>query len=680
MTTHANLNEAHELTLDKMRDDFSALHDARATIIALSRWFGSLTDELGAEISPEQLSVERLTSETNNPVAWCLAEGFAIDPSIEADLISARVAGGGGEVRLAQVTLYALGRAAMRSVLDRPAGSAGLTRAFGWFGTLAGAYICYQGARDEFLEEPTLMPDVREEVLMEAKRFGTDPTIAAEGIDRVRSAQTISAAGEAKSLEAAVHWRNTDVLIHFTFGEVISLVSERDPELAANLLEFIGNPTLLSLALARQSEVDSLLKLFRHTRLAFDHSGSWTGGFVARIVVHSIEERLIERIRRRLHSDIFANIPSLPELADSVREIDDIAAAFHEREDGPRLAVEWIAHLVASMLNALATSFGDSGSRILRALPYQTLLEIVSIRFGSESWADPQVVWNMFKGGDHSLMDQAVPAKVPNIPEWYDLNSARDHLIPAAVAIVLMRRNGHSASEKAGKLYVWIRLALKDLEQEPRLAAVLARNHGGLARILGWPCSLISNPAEGFRALWHDAVWARTRARFTPLEKAFDIIRCCAAHAHIGIQLLDVVGTGEHTNDPDNTTVCLTLLRVVADVLDELRYGVPEVGLDRWSTLVGTLAAVATRIGLLRDEPARQALLGRYLGDDDALAAAAVNMMANGVTAKDVSRAIRSLQADPADLFVRWLRWNERFAYDRNGKLNDFASKLSALS
>jgi hypothetical protein len=122
--------------------------------------------------------------------------------------------------------------------------------------------------------------------------------------------------------------------------------------------------------------------------------------------------------------------------------------------------------------------------------------------------------------------------------------------------------------------------------------------------------------------------WQLTRARFSKLEEAADVLQPCVALIHVGFHMLEF-------SVVNNAGDAAALASLLADAIDEVRYTRPEIGIVEWSTIVGKLAGVMAASGLLKTGGCER-LLARYDGDDASLAAAVVNAAANGVPASEV--------------------------------------------
>ena len=130
---------------------------------------------------------------------------------------------------------------------------------------------------------------------------------------------------------------------------------------------------------------------------------------------------------------------------------------------------------------------------------------------------------------------------------------------------------------------------------------------------------------------------------------------------------------------PNNTANAPALASLLADAIDEVRYTLPAIGMLQLATMVGKLAGLMAASGLLKTGGCER-LLSRYDGDDDSLAAAAVNAAANGVSASEVRQALASIGVSARDLAGRWETWNARRARDESGRPTNFLALLLAIS
>ena len=254
------------------------------------------------------------------------------------------------------------------------------------------------------------------------------------------------------------------------------------------------------------------------------------------------------------------------------------------------------------------------------------------------------------------------------LPLWRDWLGQRNSLAPIAVAVHLW----DAAVSPASWLAAWVRLLCRDLEDQPVTHQLTEAGPSQASAYLAWPLVHSGLPSERFDELWSDAGWQLTRARFSKLEQAADAVRPCVAIIRVGLRMLEWSTLGS-ANDAG------ALASSLADAIDEVRYTLPEMGLSEWSSLVGKLAGVMAATGHLKDGGCEQ-LLTRYDGDDDSLAAAAVNAAANGVPAWEVRKALTAIGEDASKLAERWATWNQRLAKDERGQPGTFFVHLLAIS
>jgi hypothetical protein len=582
---------------------------------------------------------------------------------------------------LSAVTLYVLGRATMESAITEPRGTGGLTLAYNWFEEIDGAYFSYGGADDRLLDSDTLPEPVLDEMRNEAQRFGKEPQRAAYLFDHARSSEAIRRAAESESLEAAVNRHVTEARVDLPFGRIVLVVSGKWPALGAELLSALANPVLIAAALADRSLIaaELLASLLQHAPPAFDESGSWSGSFVVRLLLHAFEIWCIELIRNEVMGSGDVTKVDVADLSHLVSmEVTEILRVSIERSDGTRLLLEWLAHLVKSMLSSLTAPWADRRSNVIRSAPVQALTEAVAAGLRGTPLSEPQSVWDLFGGSSVVLgVDRANPkVSRQDLPRWDDFRGEGDAMVPIAVSVLLARDDGR-ISDCARQLVTWIRLAFMWLEDEPdlHLHTLVERSSGELQRILAFPLSKVPQPDAALSSLWEDANWRRTRARFGAPEASAKLIQSCAAVVHLGVHLIRWLPAGSDTAQ-DAKDVASRL----ADMIDEARYTLPELGLASWSEMVGTLAGAMAVHKLLEDGASCHAFLSRYVGDDDALAAAVVGALANGASRSNLASGLRDNGEDPSDLKERWMRWNDRFARDGQGALSPFASRLAEIA
>ncbi len=658
---------------DSLREQLQRSPQLEGAIESLSMWFDLLRrSPYNAENADERLRAA-FASETDNPVAWCAAATAYLPPEVETSLSS--VMGPDALLNILDSLLeYVLGRACMRCLMARPSDTSGLSLAYGLLWPTVRDGISYAGADDELLERLGVMDDARAEIVAEARRLGENPGVVVGSFGRDRTAQAIQNASTPESLEACTNWQIRDLPINLHFGRIIQAIGSADAPFAAILLETIRNPALVASVLGRPDilSIQASANLLRSVGPIFGPDDRWTRGTTAWMVLLDIEAKLSAPLQEQARA-VRLGAPRPPDPGGIVKqeELDVVAEALLARADGPRLALEWLAHLLWSVL--LQSPPSGAGGDTLSDLDHRAvLLNALAARFRQKDWANTLRVWMLF-GGSPLVAGANGPRRVAQeapllLPLWRDWLGRPNALVPVAVAVQLC----DDALPVPTWLPEWVTMLCRDLEGYSFTLQLADTGPAPAAGYLAWPLVRSSAPSERFKLLWSDATWQLTRARFSKLEDAADRVRPCAAIIRIGLRMLEwaaLVGA----EDPDELAWSL------ADAIDEVRYTLPEIGLAEWSTLVGILAGSMAGAGLLKDGGCRR-LLARYVGDDNSLAAAAVNAVANGMTAWEVRQALASIGEDVGDLTVRWETWNERFARDGSGKPSAFLGQLLAVS
>lgn len=657
---------------DDLREQLQRIPRHEEAIGNLSKWFEVLRGPLYEAQNTDERLQAALASETDNPVVWCFGVPAYLPPELKA-LLSDRISPDAPAEILDPLIRYALGRACMKSMMLRPSDTAGLSLAYGLLWPLAHDGIAYAGADDELLHQLVAATEARVEIEAEARRLGENPIGAARRFDRDRTAQAIQQASSPESLEACTHWQIRGLHLDLHFGRVIQVIGSSDTALAAKLLDTIGNAALVATVMRGSGILDIPAKanLLRSVSPVFDLKNCWTGRTTAWIILLDIEERLSEPLQEQVR--VVRSGGTHPPAPGAIveQEVAVAAEALLSRPDGARLALEWLAHLLWSTL-LLRTPATRAGGDNLSALePLSVLLQALGAHFGREDWANPLRVWALF-GGSPLVTDvsnsyrpaQELPLL---LPLWRDWLGQPNTFGPIAVAVYLWDYTVSSP----GWLAKWIRLLCQDLEGHPAMLQLVEAEPSQAARYLAWPLVRSGRPSERFGELWSDAGRQLTRARFAKIEKAADAVQPCVALIRVGLHMLE----WSTLNSVDDAGGFASLL---ADAVDEVRYTLPEIGIAQWSTMAGKLAGVMAAIGLLKDGGCER-LLARYDGDDDSLAAAAINAAANGVPAWEVRQALASIGVEAGELAERWETWNARFARDEGGRPSNYLAQLLAI-
>jgi hypothetical protein len=550
---------------------------------------------------------------------------------------------------------YCLGRGAMRAAMRHPEGSHGLADAYRLVSSHVWHAFSREGADDELAEKIDEARAAAAEVCAEAKRLGDDPGIAADFVDRERTRQAIARASAPVSLEACSNWLVRDLPVDHAFMRVLQIVAQGNPERAANLLGEIANPALVAAALHGDQSLNfgSLSGLLPYLPPIFA-AGSRTGSTAAWMLLLEAEDRLLAEIRPQTSASLSAVTGGDKDCVET--SVKAICEGLARREDGPRLAAEWLAHLLWPIVLQFSTGFRNPGGLECR----ETLLAIVSGQFRQRGWTEPARLRSLFGGSpviEAAAADKPTAGVVPGtLPVWMDNQGKPSALIPLAVAAL----QWDVQAADAGWFTDWMRAVCRHLPGDPALAPLADVGASRIALILARPMIRLPDPAALFATLWEDVAPIRLRARFTDLLEGKDGIQTCHAIVRLGLAALascvQVAGA-----DPS------CLLAQLADAVDEIRYCLPGAGLGHEGDLVAALTSSAAA-ALLLDEERLEWLFWRYDGDDECLAAAAANALANGMPPDTLRRALALIGEDPDGLLARWKAWNERRITDSRGK------------
>lgn len=552
---------------------------------------------------------------------------------------------------------YCLGRAATRAALRHPAGSRGLADAYslaprGWHS------FSWEGADDELATGLADAPMAVAEVDAEASRLGDDPGQAADFVDRARTMAAIARASEPISLEACAHWLVRDLSIDGAFMRVVQVIASHNPAHGGPLLARMANPALVAAAMRGDLlDFSALAELLPHLPATFA-AGGQLGHTAAWMLLLEAEDRLL----RTLHPQVFGAAPPIGAVEaeerrrQATRDVDAMCVGLEARADGPRLAAEWLAHLLWPIIQEHVIGNRNPGGVPIREI----LFSIASELFRERGWTSPARLWSLFGGVafPRDAASAAAPGDHPqtDLPAWRDNSGKGSRLMPLAVAA----HQWDGAADTATWLASWTRSASRHLHGDPALHTLAREDPQRLAAILARPIACSPDAAAHFGACWQDAAPVRLRARFKDLIEGGDDIQACRAIIKLGLSTLARSG---HVSGGDHSGT----LALLADAVDELRYCLPTMGFGDESGLAGGLVSALAAAGLL-DIELLSGLLRRYDGDDESLAAAVASSLANGMAAVEVREALCAMGDDGDGLVARWKSWNGHRTVDAGGK------------
>jgi hypothetical protein len=565
-----------------------------------------------------------------------------------------------------------LGRAAMEAALSEPLGTAGLTLPYRVVANLEQLGIGFVGADDVLVKSNVRAnAEALQEIDREIAQIAQDPAGAARGYDRDHVLASVRMWRDALGVEQAVNTPAHEILVNiFPLSRVLVTIARNAPEIVSFRLEAFGNPGLTRVVLDQVESQSTILSLLEHAPTVFDSSGSWNHRCVARLLLDAFESRHLDSLRNipcdGPQHDV-ATVQSEEELQKNLAALNDVLS---KRTDGPRLAIEWLAHLFRQSVVREPTEVarGKPSERFHRML---FLLNAVIGQFGKEGWAEPVSIWSLFGKDPGAFPGRGQPDSELDLATWCDMIGQEDAVAAFAAAALLVRAQPPCESRIA-QLIPWLAALVGRLENEPELLWLSSYPSSILLSVLAWPVSCTDDPAVWIASAWKNAQEDRLRARFYRTDNGPVVRRShgapdpvvekmhyCSAIIDIGSYVLRELSTRS-----DRDTIASRLADLLQDMIDEFRYCFPPILVERDSRLVGALSVGAVVAGLLRDVESIASFVSRYRGDDDALVAVVANAAANGVPPKTIAAGMTTAGVDFRGLPDRWLTWKRKQSHE----------------
>jgi hypothetical protein len=647
------------------RSEFACTPAADTSIRALSAWISWLRTfrpeclENGSQF----LATVRDGTEAN-PLNWCDARNLVLAPNLRAELTAA-------SSDLSPFAAYALGRAAMSAVLSEPAGTGGLTLAYRMVDRLDQLGIGFAGCNDALSESSIkALPNALDEIDREIARLADDPISTARSFDREAAFGAVRMWQEAAGIEQVLDWRINEVPVElFSFANVLLSISRSAPEEVGCRIEGLRHPCLIKHVLDMADQA-TILKLLEHTPAAFDGNYHWLRRSAARLALDAFEAHCIESIvvlRSRASDEKVAEENAAIEMRECLVAVGEVLS---KRSDGPRLTLEWLAHL----LNESVGRESSESSRIKQSDRFRILLLLLNTaidRFTSEAWAEPREMWCLY-GADRAAFSSEELAKSNCvIPVWRNGIGRADAVTPVAVA-ALITRSAAAQKSRVSEISPWLAAIFNRLEHEPALLWLSSLPSSILFDVLAWPMGYSDDPAKWLATTWGAASSARLSSRFNRVEDKIasrglrwdnDLVARkmdrCSAIIELGSWILRWISSRENRE-----TIAPPLAQLLQDLVDEYRYCVPPLHVNRDSRLVAMLSVGMAVAGLLVDADSYARFVSRYVGDDDALVAAVSNTAANGVPTEVITAGLKNAGVGIHDLRDRWIAWQKKLSHE----------------
>jgi hypothetical protein len=317
-------------------------------------------------------------------------------------------------------------------------------------------------------------------------------------------------------------------------------------------------------------------------------------------------------------------------------------------DGGQILLMRWAAHLIMETTNTESAVHHRHRRGNAEQYYYAVLNGLIDSVNGQE-WATVGAVRRNFPGKNVSLGTAVV-----NIPVWIDWLGRVDHTVPLACAVAFQLFEGASHVYDP-ELAQWLVSVAASLRDTPSVQYLAAENACLLTRLIGWPLFIDPNRREQLQEIWQQLALTRVEARFRHDYDSTSATEVCASVSNIALQAM----TWGATFPPDES-LAVSYAATVAEIVDELRYFVPSVGLKSWSVTVSRMVSVMAATGRLEPQGALPWILSRYVGDVDTLAVASASILANGIAAESVAAAITSIGVSPQKMTHDYCAWQVR--------------------
>lgn len=657
----------HQARFQADADSISTLVNADAnassSTVSLAQWAALAMVDPGAHDEPEETLLKWLgPGSPNRPVEWCGKRRLPLGPKLSDEL--KRLASSGRAEDLGREPSFVLGAALMEAALNDPRGSEGLTLPLKMAGHL-GNGMAWVGAEQRLSKfAATQHPAIVSEIDSEIARWAANPLGQKRVLDTRFIQGDLEAWKTAVGLEQALGSGHSDGMLHTDLATVLMAIARTAPDFVAIRLDKLAHPTVVKAVLDHRFKTDEtvLLALLRAAPTIADSEGTWNHRFAARLIVDELEDRCEQvlsedaRVRRvnglppPTHEDVGSLVGQLVPL------MMDVLLA---RPDCSLLVSEWLAHLVAAYVGRAYHQTGNQLDMQLSAA--MVFLDQVGKSCASSTWAQPWALWKQFGGDPGAVLvsetgkDTTEDRKLEQLahPAWINGRGQRDCVTPVLVAVQFATDQKTRAQDD---LVRWMETIVVGLQGEPYLFQLGRQQSALIAAYLAWPLGKVNSPSSHMADLWDRLTKTRLLAKSSPTQESTDYVDCCTAVAMIGIA---AILANKDAALPEQ----MYLAHLVSNIVDEIRFSLPGVGLNSWGTLSGRLAATMADSGLLtRNVDAMEDVLERYLGDDEGLVYVLVNIARDPVDRHEVGQVLNNLGVELQELTDRWLLWNRREA------------------
>jgi hypothetical protein len=611
--------------------------DWLAVVAQLAAWMTWL-DEQPLTTNRRDQILEALASDDRSFGAWCTANGHEIPAALQSLL--ALTGDDDQRKTLSAEGAFLLGWCAAVSFFDRLSESRGFSAPYEMVGMLDAFGVGYAGVGDALqLASDSIWTAVKQEILE-----GLKSSIAG-AVDEVPThfAPLDSAMlvwRSARDAEQALNRSVLEVPIPSVLHQVLADAGRRDLNFYVKALDSTAGPWVTWPCLLHANHsIEHLLELLRRVESCYQADGSWNGKWTARLLAHLVESNLLSTVTRAEPTDIRAGLQAASDT------ISAAVGALSATPGGRILLIRWLAHLIVETASTETSVFRQKQVADRQTFYYAVMNAVVDT-VGDATWSKPAQVRAAFPttaAGEQSGS--------PSLPIWIDDRGREDHAVPLACAAALQMYEG-AQQQSFPEIDPWFTEVSASLRGKPAAYFLSSETANILTRFVAWPLFVADHSRELLEDVWQRLALARIESSYSRDADASQATEHCAAIANVALEALSW-----RMGSDVGEIVESDYASRVADIVDELRYLIPTVGLKSWSTTVGRLASVMAAIGWFKDFNLLTAHLARYVGDVDALAVAMASTIANGISSAEVSRALVAIGVNPSETTRDYRDW-----------------------
>lgn len=610
-----------------------------AQLAAWVTWLGeqSLTTTRGDQI------LEALASDDRSFSAWSATNGYEIQLALESLL--ALTGDDGQRKTLSAEGTYLLGWSVAVSYFDRLAESRGFSAPYEMVGTLDAFGVGYAGVGDALqAASDSTWTAVKQEIL-EGLRSSMAGAVDGVPTQFPPLDSAILVWRSVRDAEQALNRSVLEVPIPSVLHQVLADAGRRDLDFYVKALDNTAGPWVTWPCLLRaHHDNDDLLELLRRVQPCYEADGSWNGKWTARLLAHLLESNLMSAISRVEPADI----PAGSQVAGAA--ISAAVEVLRMTPGGQILLIRWLAHLIVAAALAESSVYRQNQNANQQAFYYAAINAIVDT-VGGASWSKPEQVYATFpttaSGEDSSA---------PLLPVWIDDRGREDHAVPLACATALQMYEG-AQQQSFPEIDPWFTEVAASLRGKPAAYLLSSETANILTRLVAWPLLVADHSRALLENVWQRLALTRIESSYSSDADSSQATEHCAAIANLALEALSW-RMGSDTREIAESDYA----DAVADIVDELRYLIPTVGLKSWSTTAGRLASVMAATGWFKQFNVLTAHLARYIGDVDALAIAMASIIANGIPSAEVGRALTAIGVNPSETTRDYGDWVKRSA------------------